>query len=1030
LGYDALAFSEHGNVSSHFRAEKAALKIGVKPIFGLEAYTGPVEEETRKRTKYHMGLLAMDAGGYRNLNELVSQSWRDFYQYPTVSSENLEDHATGLICLSGCTGSILACTLVGGKDIPDPEQPRVKQAIGIASWLKRIFGNRFYLEVQGFPELEKTCQINPIYELIGKEMGIPLVATMDVHYPHPDDNEMQVIIHAADRGGKTVDQQSQTWEYDVRLTLPPDDNTLYQRLKQTGLSPAAAREAIENARVIADRCNVTLPKAERLRYPCDTDPSALLRSWLNKGWRARGLHLRPQAEQDWYKERVRYELGIFLEKDLSDFLLFTSDVIRWGKRNGVSFGPGRGSSAASVVCWLLKITEIDPIRHPMLLFERFIDLNRADPPDIDVDCSDEERWKVRDYLADKYGPDRVGQIANFVQYRGKNALQDVALVYGIPKHEVKVVSDLVIERSGGDSRYDASLQDTVAMFPNAQAVFDKHPDLAKAYRLEGNTRGMSVHAAGIIVANSPLTDVCAVYERNGVRAMSIDKKDAEYAGMVKLDFLGLTTMGMISLCLRMAGLSLEDLYAIPDDDPETLAVFQSGDVTGVFQFEGRATRLVNRDVHPDNFAEVSDVNALARPGPLFSGTTAEYCDVKHGRREPERYHHITDEICALTKGQIIYQEQILQIVRVIGGFDWGHSIEIRRIISKKLGQAAFQVSMGTFVDGAARLHGIDADTAEKIWKRLVTSGTYSFVNAHSVAYSMLAWWCAWLKVHYPAEFYAASLSKASDERARFRLMRDAEKHGHVIRPPDISRSHARWTPYGQELVAGWSMIPKLGAVVASKIESYREQLTETGVYLDWIDLVAIPGIGAKSVEKWEAFSESHDPFKLRYAERVLGRVRTAIAEGKLPVPTPTHTGDELAAMDQEHQPVAAPDGKPKRGTRKPKFNAGLKVVYVGLVRAREYQNAAENERSRSGDEMDVILTRMKRPDLQDYCVLRCYDDGDEDIYIRTTRYSFPKFRETLESVNVGHDIVVVRGRKSPGFGTSIFAEEIWVVDPT
>jgi DNA polymerase-3 subunit alpha len=756
----------------------------------------------------------------------------------------------------------------------------------------------------------------------------------------------------------------------------------------------------------------------------------LLWQWLRYGWKFRALDGRPKAEQEWYVSRAKYEMGIFTEKDLSDYLLFVSDIIRWGKGNEISFGPGRGSSAASVVCWLLRITEIDPIRHPLLMFERFIDLNRADPPDIDIDCSDEDRWRVRDRLAEKYGADHVGQIANFVRYRAKNALNDVGLVYGIPKHEVKIVSDLIIERSGGDSRFDSSLEDTVEMFPNAKEVFERHPDLWKAARLEGNTKGMSVHAAGIIVANSPLTDVCAVYEQKGVRALSVDKYDCEYAGMLKLDFLGLSTMGMISLCLKMAGLTLDDLYAIPDDDPETLSVFQDGDVVGLFQFEGRATRLVNRDVHPDSFAEVSDVNALARPGPLFSGTTADYCEVKHGRKEAESYHPVVDEITALTKGCIIYQEQILKIVREIGGFDWGHSIEIRRIISKKLGQAAFQVSMGSFVEGAKRLHDIEPDLAERIWKRLVTSGTYSFVNAHSVAYSMLAWWCAYLKVHHPAEFYAASLSKASHEDAAFRLMKDAQKHEIRVRPPHVSQSTSRWRPIAIDydgrpsVLAGWSTIPGLGDKIAEKIDAFRE---ENGEYSTWHDLEAIPGIGPKKVQAWDAFCSGHDPFGLTHAATVLGKVRDAIDAGDIPVPKPNTTGNEMAVMDKYDKQL----GVDKRGARQStwKRTSGSFVVYMGIVKSREYQNAAENDRSRTGDELPDILKRMKRPELQDYCVLRCFDDGDEEVYVRTTRFTFPKFRKILESIAVSRDIVVVRGRKSPGFGTSVFADEIYVIDP-
>jgi len=410
---------------------------------------------------------------------------------------------------------------------------------------------------------------------------------------------------------------------------------------------------------------------------------------------------------------------------------------------------------------------------------------------------------------------------------------------------------------------------------------------------------------------------------------------------------------------------------------------------------------------------------------LFSGTTADYCEVKHGRKEPERYHPIVDEITHLTKGCIIYQEQILQIVRVIGGFDWGHSIEIRRIISKKLGQAAFQVSMEAFVEGAERLHGIDRELAERIWKRLVTSGTYSFVNAHSVCYAMLAWWCAWLKVHYPAEFYAASLSKAKAEDAAFRLMKDAQRHGITISPPLPAQSNSRWSAVmprsaNPMVVAGWSAIPGMAAKTAEKIDAF-------GPFEDWSDLTAIRGIGPKKTEAWEAFCTSDDPFKLEYAKTVLGRTLDAIKSGEVPVPTPDHTGADLVTMDKYDTQL----GVNRRGKRQSSWakNSGSRIVYMGLVRSREYQNAAENERSRTGDELEDILARMKKPDLQDYCVLRCYDDGDEEVYVRTTRYTFPKFKTVLESVAVGHDIVVVRGRKSPGFGTSVFADEIFVIDP-
>lgn len=269
LGYSAIAFTEHGNVSSHFRAEKAAShpEVNVKPIYGIEAYTGPVDQEHRQQYKWHLTVLAMDSGGYRNLNRLVTKSFRDYYYHATVGGQTLADYSDGLIILSGCTGSLLACTLLGGKGIPEPTRPDLRGTERCARRFADMLGDRYYLEVQAFPELEKTRAINPVYEALGRKLGIPLVATMDVHYPMPEDNEMQTILHAAHRGNQSVDDAARAWNYDVLLTMPEDDQALLAKLVRTGLSKKAAQAAINNSAEIGERCNVTLPKAERLRYP-------------------------------------------------------------------------------------------------------------------------------------------------------------------------------------------------------------------------------------------------------------------------------------------------------------------------------------------------------------------------------------------------------------------------------------------------------------------------------------------------------------------------------------------------------------------------------------------------------------------------------------------------------------------------------------------------------------------------------------------------------------------------------------------
>jgi len=754
------------------------------------------------------------------------------------------------------------------------------------------------------------------------------------------------------------------------------------------------------------------------------DAAELLWTWCRFGWNYRGIGSRPKAERDWYAERTKYEMSMIVEKDFCDFFCAISDALRWAKRQGIVVGPGRGSAAASVVCYLTRITEIAPYNYPGMVFERFLDTTRTDPPDIDVDIEDERRHEVREYLEGKYGRECVGTIANFVRYRPKNALVDVARVHGVPNASKKIVSDLIIERSGGDSRFDDSLADTVEMFPNAKAIFDAFPALWLATRLEGGVRGMSVHAAGLVVANSPLTDICAIYEREDKQTkqirqvLSIDKYDVDYAGMLKMDILGLTTLGMIANCLRMTGLTLKDLYAIPDTDANTLDVFRRNDVIGIFQFEGRATRIICGDVCPDNFSQVADINALARPGPLFSGTTADYTDIKHGRKKPERYHPIVDKITAGTFGVIIYQETILLILKEIGGFNWVDLNDIRRIIAKKVGQAAFQVEMDKFIDGAKTLHNIDGDTAERIWKRLVTSGTYAFNIAHAISYSKLAWWTAYLKAHHPVEFYAASLAKRKPrEEPEFRLMRDAQRHGIEVLPPDFRISGANWgalMPNGTNskpaVLAGFKSVPKIGNTIARNIVIARAlqpfQFPE--------DMKRAGGVGDAKVDQIMDFCEMDDPFELEKTGRTLDKVLKAIKNKEVPAPIWTHDGEAVAAE------VAEPWGSKRRGRQ---------LRYAGIVKARIYQDIVENIHSRTGDDLDEIVKNLDHPELRKYCVLQCIDRTLEEVYLRINRFAFPRFRRRLEAIDVKVDVVIAVGRKTPGFGNSVAVDELYVIDP-
>jgi DNA polymerase III subunit alpha len=1035
LGYSALAVTEHGNVSSHVQFEKAALKSGIKPIFGLEAYTALGD---RERRKFHLTLLAMNEVGYQNLMQITTRSYAEgFYQWPTVLGGMLADHNEGIIVLSGCSDSLLACSLLGGKTI-EPADASWDRSRRVAERFQSLLGDRYYLECQMFPELDRSRQLNEAWERLGADLGIPLVATADVHYPQPDDNEMQVILHAAGRGAGSVASQEASWEYGIRLTHPVSDRVAYERMCASGLSVRGAVQALRNTAEVASRCNVLLPKAERLEFPLPEGvPGAREYIWqkLREGWAyrvAQGNRYLP-AHKDECVARLNHEMAEITAKGFIDYFLMMMDLIVYAKENGVAVGPGRGSSASSFVCYLLRITEVNPLEHPLMLFERFIAPDRADLPDIDTDFDDERRGLVKAYAQEKYGAEYVANLSNYTKYKGKSALTDVGRVFpDIPKRDIDTAKGLVIERSGGDSRADAGLLDTVAMFPVVGEIFDKYPNLWKATRLEGNYRGPGVHAAGLIITNRPIAEVCAQYTRvkdgKSTTVVSVDKKDGEYLGLMKADLLGLSTMGMIRIAIDLAGVTLEELYALPIDDPKVIEAFTSNDVVGIFQFEGRATRLVGREVKPTTFGEIVDINGLSRPGPLFSGTTADYISIKHGKKRAESLHPVWDRITAPTKGQVIYQEQVLAALKEIGKIPVTRVGEIRRIISQKLGEAQFNESAGDFVTGAATL-GINRDTAMHMWGRLVTSATYSFVYAHSASYAIIGYWSMWLKTYHPIEFYTAALRKA-DKEDWSALIKDAAKHGVRVLGAHPGLSENEWTivdelvwqspgdvigKHERVIRAGLLQLPGIGASKAEAIRDWRESVRAAAppsirsIALDNIgpaDLINVKGIGPAMMLNIQAI-DPEDPFGLHRIERIMRRVRSAIGTGELPLPRPSHTSDQL--LDA---------------------SGGSRVVWTGLVRKKEFKDFIEDERARTGDDLDEIKARMKNPHLPTGCVLHCYDDGDEDVYVRIHRSVYPKFKRDLEEIQADQHVILAVGKKSNNsFGASIYVDRLYFFDP-
>ena len=760
--------------------------------------------------------------------------------------------------------------------------------------------------------------------------------------------------------------------------------------------------------------------------PTPVDTRTILRHWLNEGWKYRGMDERikrnrakdpshPTRKE--YIERVEYEFDLMDKKDFLDYFAVLGDVVRQAKDMGVAVGPARGSAAASLCCFLWRITEVNPLEYPLMLFERFIDINRNDVPDIDLDFEDDRRDEVRQIMIRKYGIDRVGNIGTFTRYRGKNAIDDVARVYSIPKYRVETAKEFLVERSGGDSRQDASIGDTVEMFPQVKEVFDEFPDLYRSIDLEGNYKSFGVHAAGLVIGNDALDKYVASYTKKvgsgatekSVRVLSVDKYDGEHLGLMKLDALGLSTMGMIRKALDMLGMTLEQLYDIPMDDPKTLAAFERADVTGIFQFEGRTMKLVTQELKPKTFMDLAAVNALARPGPLHSGSTGDYIAYRFNRKEREELHPIVTRICAATEGQIIYQEQILQICREMGQFPYADMGRIRKVISSKLGEAAANEFWEQFRDGAVN-QGISEKTASATWKRIVTAGTYSFNIAHCVSYSMLGFWAMWLKVHHPLEFYAAQLQKTDDADKQVVLMRDMQDRrfgrSYQVMPPALGESGITWTPVENGVRAGYRQIPGIGEKTAEKIV---EREAEVGGFQHWEELESrrggIKGIGPATVKRIKDFAENPDPFGIMAIVNATNEIMEAIDTDAIPgVPQVTTNADEV--------PYEAVEG--------------WRGVILGRLKNRNLQDMFENHRSRTGDELDP--STVKDPHLKDSVTLYL-EDVAGTLTVKVNRRIYPKFKAMIWDAKIGHDYILASVFKYPFLGKTIHIDNMWVIDP-
>ncbi|MFO7894847.1 MAG: DNA polymerase III subunit alpha [Longimicrobiales bacterium] len=814
----AVGLTDHGVLYGAWEFRQRAKKAGIKPVVGMEAYVAPGARQNRsvargERPYYHLVVLARDRTGFQNLVRLSSLGFLEgFYHRPRLDREVLEEYSEGLIVSSACMASEVA------RHLMDEEWDAAREA---ASWYAGTFPDRYYLEVQAHGT-EGQATLNERTFALADELSLPVVATNDAHFLKPEDHDAHDVLLCIGLGK----------DYEDPDRMRYDRGLYFKSGREMAETFPDRPDVIENTLAIADQVSLDLPKQYHVpKFPLPdafNTETALLRHMAVHG--AKEIYGEPLPEE--VEERLEYELGVITnpDADYSGYFLITADFINWAKENGIPVGPGRGSAAGSLVAYALGITDVDPLRFD-LLFERFLNPDRVSMPDIDIDFCYEKRGRVIEYTREKYGRDSVGQIITFGTMKSRAVIRDVGRVLGFEPSETDTLAKLV-PNAPGNSMTVARAREQISELRELAAENDRVRRLLDyAETLEGLSRHASVHAAGVVIAPGPLQEYVPVCTQSGGRGSGSngdedvivtqwDMVALEQAGMLKMDFLGLKTLTVIhdaadaviarhgTLKNPDTGAEHERIEDVPLDDPAVYEMLAHGGTSGVFQFESSLATDKLRAMRADRFEDLVATNALIRPGPLDAGMTDVYIRRKLGH-EPVRYPHPSlEEVLDPTYGVIVYQEQVMRIAQVMAGFTLAEADVMRKAMGKKDAELIAS-QMEKFISQAVE-RGVERRTASEIGEQIETFGRYGFNRAHSVAYALLSYQTAWLKVHYPAEFMAALLSsvvdKTDDVVKYIAECRDMTKHvpGHEegiqVLPPDVNESGWKFTPVGDTTI--------------------------------------------------------------------------------------------------------------------------------------------------------------------------------------------------------------------------------------
>ena len=815
MGQTSVAITDHGVMYGVIDFYRAALKRDIKPIIGCEVYVAPRSRFDKvhgiDNERYHLVLLCKNNEGYKNLIKLVSEGWvNGFYTKPRVDKDILEKHHEGLIALSGCLAGEVAKAL---------QRNDFEEAKATAKWYKEVFGDgNYYLEIQNHGLTEQQM-INPDLIKLSKELSIPLVATNDAHYVDKQDAKMQQVLICI--------QTNHTIGEDTGLEFGTDEFYLKSEEEMLESFPQCP-DAIYNTAEIAEKCNVTFEfgntKLPHFDVPDGYDHFEWFSLLCRKGLIER-YGENPPAE---YIDRLNYELDVINKMGYVDYYLIVHDFIKHAKDMGIPVGPGRGSGAASICAYCIGITGIDPMKYS-LLFERFLNPERVSMPDFDIDFCFERRGEVIDYVIDKYGSDHVAQIVTFGTLAAKAAIRDVGRALGISYSTVDNIAKLV------PNELNITIEKALKRSVEFKALYDNDDEARElidmARKVEGMPRHASTHAAGVVITHDPVVSYVPLARNDESIVTQFPMTTLEELGLLKMDFLGLRTLTVIKAAENLIRKSLPD-FSIDNISVEDKAVYDmmcNAQTEGVFQFESAGMRSVLSQLKPTSLEDLIAVISLYRPGPMDSIPT--YIENRHN---PDKIRYKTPELKSIldvTYGCMVYQEQVMQICRELAGYSYGRADIVRRAMAKKKHDIMLK-ERGAFVEGAVS-RGVKESAANEIFDEMISFASYAFNKAHAAAYAYVAYQTAWLKCHYPCEFFAALLTSFLDNTGKVvQYINECSKIGIKILPPHINESSDEFTVSDKNIHFSLLAIKGLGKGFINRINDER---IINGDFVDFYD---------------------------------------------------------------------------------------------------------------------------------------------------------------------------------------------------